>query len=106
MAESTVREYVRGRKRAMGLAQREVFVPQSYGPGQEAQVDWFEAQVKLDGEARELQFFAMRSMNSGGAFHPLIQTPRNKLFWKRMSMPSPISAESFEHSAMTTWLLL
>ena len=69
VAESTVREYVRGRKRAMGLAQREVFVPQSYAPGQEAQVDWFEAQVKLGGEARTLQFFAMRSMNSGGAFH-------------------------------------
>ena len=69
VAESTVREYVRERKRALGLAQREVFVPQSYGPGQEAQVDWFEAQVKLDGEARKLQFFAMRSMNSGGAFH-------------------------------------
>jgi transposase len=69
VAESTVREYVRGRKRAMGLAQREVFVPQSYAPGQEAQVDWFEAQVKLGGEARKLQFFAMRSMSSGGAFH-------------------------------------
>jgi transposase len=69
VAESTVREYVRGRKRALGLAQREVFVPQSYAAGQEAQVDWFEAQVKLGGEARTLQFFAMRSMNSGGAFH-------------------------------------
>jgi transposase len=69
VAESTVREYVRGRKRAMGLAQREVFVPQSYAPGQEAQVDWFEAQVKLGGETRKLQFFAMRSMSSGGAFH-------------------------------------
>jgi transposase len=69
VAESTVREYVRGRKRSLGLVQREVFVPQSYAPGQEAQVDWFEAQVKLDGEARKLQFFAMRSMNSGGAFH-------------------------------------
>ena len=50
VAESTVREYVRGRKRAMGLARREVFVPQSYSAGQEAQVDWFEAQVKLGGE--------------------------------------------------------
>ncbi len=69
VAESTVREYVRGRKRALGLAHRGVFVPQSYAPGQEAQVDWFEAQVKLGGEARKLQFFAMRSMNSGGAFH-------------------------------------
>ncbi len=69
VAESTVREYVRGRKRALGLTLREVYVPQSYAPGQEAQVDWFEAQVKLGGEAQKLQFFAMRSMNSGGAFH-------------------------------------
>jgi transposase len=69
LAESTIREYMRGRKRALGLAKREVFVPQSYAPGQEAQVDWFEAQVKLDGQARTLQFFAMRSMYSGGAFH-------------------------------------
>jgi transposase len=53
----------------LGLAQREVFVPQSYAPGQESQDDWFEAQVKLDGDAGRLQFFAMRSMNSGGAFH-------------------------------------
>jgi transposase len=69
IAESTVRQYVRGRKREMGLAQREVFVPQSYAPGQEGQVDWFEAQVKVGGEVRKLQFFAMRSMTSGGAFH-------------------------------------
>jgi transposase len=69
VGESTVREYVRERKRAIGLEKREVFVPQSYAPGQEAQVDWYVAQVKLDGEARLLQFFAMRSMNSGGAFH-------------------------------------
>jgi transposase len=69
VAESTVRQYVRERKRALGLAGREVFVPQSYAPGLEGQVDWFEAQVKLRGEARKLQFFAMRSMSSGGAFH-------------------------------------
>ena len=30
---------------------REVFVPQSYEWGQEAQVDWFEAVAKLDGRA-------------------------------------------------------
>jgi hypothetical protein len=29
-AESTVREYVRGRKRELGLLRRETFVPQSY----------------------------------------------------------------------------
>jgi hypothetical protein len=46
----------------VALNGREVFVPQSYEQGQEGQVDWFEAVVKLDGELRTLQFFAMRSM--------------------------------------------
>ena len=44
-------------------------MPQSYGLGQEAQVDWFEASAKLGGERCVLQFFAMRSMGSGDAFH-------------------------------------
>lgn len=69
LAESTVRRYVQKRKRELGLSGREVCVPQSYGWGQEAQVDWFEAVVKLGGEARKLHFFAMRSMASGDAFH-------------------------------------
>jgi hypothetical protein len=57
------------RKRELGLSGREVFVPQSYELGQEAQVDWFEGTAILGGEARKLQFFAMRSMGSGDAFH-------------------------------------
>ena len=69
IAEPTVRRYVQRRKRELGLGGRLVCVPQSYEFGQEAQVDWFEAVVKLDGEARKLQFFAMRSMASGAAFH-------------------------------------
>jgi transposase len=69
IAESTVRRYVGQRKRELGLKGREVFVPQSYQWGQEAQVDWFEATAKLGGESTKLQFFAMRSMASGDAFH-------------------------------------
>jgi transposase len=69
IGEPTVRRYVAVRKRELGLSRREVFVPQSYGLGQEAQVDWFEASAKLGGERRVLQFFAMRSMGSGDAFH-------------------------------------
>jgi transposase len=69
IGEPTVRRYVAARKRELGLSGREVFVPQSYGLGQEAQVDWFEAAAKLGGEHRVLQFFAMRSMGSGDAFH-------------------------------------
>jgi hypothetical protein len=42
VGEATVRRYVQVRKRELGLSGREVFVPQSYELGQEAQVDWFE----------------------------------------------------------------
>jgi transposase len=69
IGETTVRRYVQQRKRELGLNGREVFVPQSYALGQEAQVDWFEGMAKLGGEVRKLQFFAMRSMWSGDAFH-------------------------------------
>jgi transposase len=69
IGEPTVRRFVAGRKRELGLKGREVFVPQSYALGQEAQVDWFEASAKLGGERCVLQFFAMRSMGSGDAFH-------------------------------------
>jgi hypothetical protein len=69
VAESTVRNHVRVRKRAIGLVLRETFVPQSYVLGQEAQVDWYEAWADLGGERTRLQVFAMRSMGSGAAFH-------------------------------------
>lgn len=69
ISEATVRRYVATRKRELGLGGREVYVPQSYAPGQEAQVDWFEATAKLGDERRVLQVFAMRSMASGDAFH-------------------------------------
>ena len=54
VAESTVREYVRERKRALGLIRRETFVPQSYAWGSESQVDWYEAYADLGGERQKL----------------------------------------------------
>jgi transposase len=69
VGEPTVRRYVRQRKQELGLSGREVYVPQSYSLGQEGQVDWFEGTAKLGGETCKLQFFAMRSMGSGDAFH-------------------------------------
>ena len=69
IAEPTVRRYVQRRKLELGLGGRLVCVPQSYEYGQEAQVDWYEAVAILGGETRKLQFFAMRSMASGAAFH-------------------------------------
>lgn len=69
ISESQVRRYVRKRKREAGLIADEIFVPQSYQLGQEAQVDWYEALVRLGGDERKLYFFSMRSMASGDAFH-------------------------------------
>ena len=69
VAESTIRRYVRERKRELGLMRRETFVPQSYAWGVEAQVDWYEAFADIDGTRQKLQVFCMRSMASGGAFH-------------------------------------
>jgi len=69
VAESTVRQYVRARKAAMGLLGQETFVPQSYQWGDEAQVDWYEGWVEFDGEERKTYVFCLRSMASGGAYH-------------------------------------
>ena len=69
VAESTVRNHARERRRQMGLLRRETFVPQSYSWAQEAQVDWYEAWVDLGDERTKVQVFAMRSMASGAAFH-------------------------------------
>ena len=80
IGEATVRQYVRQRKQEMGLAGREVFVPQSYELGQEGQVDWFEAVARLGGQECKLQFFALRSMVSGGGFHRVYTNATQQAF--------------------------
>lgn len=69
VGESTVRQYVREKKRELGLARSETYVPQSYSLGVEGQVDWFEAWAELGGEQQKVYVFCMRSMASGGSFH-------------------------------------
>jgi transposase len=68
IAEPTVRQYVREKKRAMGVNALTTCIPQEYRPGQEAQIDWYEAWAEIDGQEVKLQVFAMRSMYSGAAF--------------------------------------
>lgn len=67
-AAVTVRRYVSQQRRRSGLA-AEAFVPQSYGPGQEAQVDWYEAVVEFLTGRRTVPFFVMRACFSGREFH-------------------------------------
>jgi transposase len=69
VAETTVREYVRKRKQEMGLGHGEIYIPQTYQWGEQAQIDWYEAWVWLGEEKRKAQIFSCRSMWSGGAFH-------------------------------------
>ena len=68
LAESTVRRYLRIRKAELGLATDEAFCPQVHLPGQDAEVDWGEAEVVLAGERQKVQLFFMRSSFSGASF--------------------------------------
>lgn len=60
-SESTVCRYVRGKR----LVVPEVFVPLVYQAGSDAQVDWGEVKVILNGEEAIAQFFALRLCYSG-----------------------------------------
>jgi transposase len=68
VAETTVRQYVRARKRAMGWVVGKVFVPQVHAPGIEGEVDWGEGDVVLAGVAVKVHLFVMRASFSGAVF--------------------------------------
>jgi len=103
VAEVTIRQYVRERKRELGWSTRAACVPQSYQPGQEGQVDWYEAWAELGGEPVLLQVFSMRSMASGAAFHRAYQRAiHNRLSWKPTNTHSVFLAVSFDSSGTTT----
>ncbi|HYN51851.1 MAG TPA: IS21 family transposase [Thermoleophilaceae bacterium] len=68
VAEVTVRQYVRRRKRQLGWPVSEVFVPQVHAPGVEAEVDWGQAVVELAGVPMTVHLFVMRASFSGAAF--------------------------------------
>ena len=68
VAEVTVRQYVRGRKRQLGWPVGDVFVPQVHAPGVEAEVDWGEAIVDFAGVATKVHLFVMRASCSGAVF--------------------------------------
>lgn len=69
IAERTVRQYVYDWRQLHGEGRAQVFVPQAYALGGEAQVDWYEAVVALEGQRTKVQFLSVRSMVSGAAFH-------------------------------------
>lgn len=68
VAETTVRDHVRKRRRELGLSLPEVFVPQVHVPARTAEVDWGQAEVELAGSRMRVHLFFMRSCFSGAAF--------------------------------------
>jgi len=68
VSERTVREYVHHRRRELGCAPSEVFVPQAHSPGCEAEVDWGEAEVEIAGQRQKVYLFCMRACFSGATF--------------------------------------
>ena len=69
VAEPTVRAYVARVRRELESGRAAVTVPQLHPPGAEAEVDFGQVSVWLDGVLTELSMFVMRLSHSGRAVH-------------------------------------
>jgi transposase len=67
-AESTGRRYIGRRRRELSLGNN-AFVPQIHCPGEEGEVDWYEAVGVFPWGEERVQFFQMRACFSGREFH-------------------------------------
>lgn len=67
-AESTIRRYVGQRRRELSIG-REVFVPRAHLPGEEGEVDWYEADVRFPWGVETTQIFSLRACFSGREYH-------------------------------------
>lgn len=69
LAESTVRPHVARLKVEVGLAKREVMVPQSHPEAEEAEVDFGQFEASIAGVVLRLWMFVLRLSHSGKAVH-------------------------------------
>jgi len=69
VAESSVRAMVAALKVEVGLTRREVMVPQSHPPAEEAEVDFGEFQAVIAGVVMRVWMFCLRLSHSGRAVH-------------------------------------
>jgi transposase len=81
VAETTVRDYVRGRKRELGLTVQ-AYCPQVHDPGVTAEVDWGEAKVIIAGVLMTVGLFLMRSCFSGACFVMAFETQSQQAFFE------------------------
>jgi transposase len=82
VGESTVRKYVARLRRELGGGVACVTVPQVHHPGEEAEVDFAELWVWLEGALTKLWLFTMRLSCSGRAFHQGFATQAQEAFFE------------------------
>lgn len=78
-AESTVRYYVSQKRKEM--KRPAIYLPLRFDPGMDAQVDWGEATVILDGEMVVVQLFVMRLCYSRKLFVMAFPTQHQEAFF-------------------------
>jgi transposase len=81
VAESTVRDYVRRRRRELGFP-GQAFCPQVHDPGVTAEVDWGEAKVLVCGSLTVVGLFLMRACFSGACFVSAFETQSQQAFFE------------------------
>jgi transposase len=82
LGESTVRKYVARLRRELGGGIAAATVPQAHHPGAEAEVDFAELWVWLEGTLTKLWLFTMRLSCSGRAFHRAFVTQAQEAFFE------------------------
>ncbi|KIS27595.1 transposase [Arthrobacter sp. SPG23] len=83
LSYSTVRDYVRVRRAQIDVEagrRVEVFVPQQHAPGAEAEVDFGEVYVVLNGVKTKCHLFIFRLSHSGRAIHRIYPTQAQEAF--------------------------
>lgn len=78
-AEPTIRKYVGKRRRELFFPKK-AFIIQLHLNGEEAEVDWYEAQVDFLSGRRKVYIFEMRACASGKEFHTAFLTQNQQAF--------------------------
>jgi transposase len=82
LAESTVRAYVARVNFELDNTLRVVTVPQTHGPGEEAEVDFGEFAAYVDGALVKCWMFCMRLSHSGRGFHVAFSHQAQEAFFE------------------------
>ena len=91
LSYSTVRDYVRVRRAQIDLEagrRVEAMVPQDHAPGAEAEVDFGEVYVILDGVKTKCRMFVYRLSHSGTAIHRVYPTGGQEAFHALGGIPT------------------